>query len=315
MSRPVIAVVAFDRISPFHISVPCVVFGEPHPGVPDVELRVCAAEPGPLTTTAGFDLVVHHDLSALAEADTVIVPSWRDPAERAPAALCEALVAAQARGAQIVGLCLGAYVLADAGLLDGCRATTHWGFTADFARRFPAVEVDPDVLYVESGRVMTSAGTAAGIDCCLHLIRARHGAEAANRIARRLVVAPHRQGGQAQFIEQPVPATARDDRLGEVIAWMRARLDQSHSLDHLAARALMGRRTFTRRFRLHTGQTVGDWLASERLARAQQLLEGSEQSVERIAELAGFGTAATLRQRFQAAFGISPSVWRKAFKG
>lgn len=314
-AKPVIAVVVFDQISPFHLAVPCVVFGDPHPGLPAFDLKVCAVEPGSLTTTAGFRIEIVHGLEALKRAETIIVPSWRDPAEAAPPALLDALRRAHRRGARIVGLCLGAYVLAEAGLLDGRRATTHWGYAQDFAARYPTVNLDPDVLYVDEGRIVTSAGTAAGIDCCLHMVRDQYGAVAANTIARRLVVPPHRQGGQAQFISQPLPATARNSRLGEVIDWLRQHLGQRHSLDALAARALMSRRTFTRQFREQTGATVGDWLLAERLAFSQRLLETSDQPVERIALLAGLGSTSSLRAQFRRAFGVSPSQWRRSFNG
>jgi len=315
MPQPTIAVVAFDRISPFHLSVPCVVFGESQPGGPPMDFKVCAAEPGPLTTTAGFTLGIAHGLAELATADTVIVPSWRDPAERPPAALLTALAAAQARGARVVGLCLGAYVLAAAGLLDGRRATTHWAYAEDFARRFPTVRVDADVLYVEDGNVLTSAGTAAGIDCCLHMVRQRHGAEWANSLARRLVVPPHRQGGQAQFIAQAIPVTPRNSRLAGLLDWVRANLDQAHSVDSLAARVLMSRRTFTRQFRQTIGLSVVDWLQAERLRLSQRLLEGSDHSVEAIAALAGFGSPESFRLHFRRAYGVAPKAWRATFQG
>lgn len=313
--RPIVAVVAFEQISPFHLAVPCVVFGDPHPGLPAFDLRVCAVEPGSLMTTAGFRVEIVHGLEALQRAETIIVPSWRDPAEPPPAALLDALCRAHRRGARIVGLCLGAYVLAEAGLLDGRRASTHWGYAQDFAARYPQVQLDANVLYVDEGQIVTSAGTAAGIDCCLHMVRMAYGVESANTVARRLVVPPHRQGGQAQFIDQPLPATARNSRLADVIDWLRAHLDQTHSLDALAARALMSRRTFTRQFRLQTGATVGDWLLAERLAYSQRLLETTEQSVERIALLAGLGSTSSLRAHFRSAFGVSPSQWRRSFKG
>ncbi|HCK4782401.1 TPA: DJ-1/PfpI family protein, partial [Pseudomonas aeruginosa] len=241
MSRQSVAVVAFDRISPFHLSVPCLVFGQEcyDPCAQAFDLSVCAAEPGRLRTTVGFTIEAEAGLEALAEAQTVIVPSWRDPHERPPQALLDALIAARARGAQLVGLCLGAFVLAEAGLLDGRRATTHWMWAEDFAGRFPAVRVEPDVLYIEDDGLLTSAGTVAGIDCCLHLVRQRLGAQTTNHLARRLVVAPHRQGGQAQFIEQPLPDSAQDGRLGELLVWLRQNLDQAHSLDSLAQRVLM----------------------------------------------------------------------------
>ncbi|MCW0380962.1 HTH-type transcriptional regulator CdhR [Xanthomonas sacchari] len=315
MSPHRIAVVAFDRISPFHLAVPCQVFeARPDTDLPAFDLRVCAAEPGLLRTDAGFAIQVQHGLEALNGADTVIVPSWRDAAEPAPAALCQALRRAHAAGAQVVGLCLGTFVLADAGLLDGRPATTHWAALARFAQRHPQVRLQPDVLYVDDGDVLTSAGTVAGIDCCLHLVRRRHGADVANRIARRLVVAPHRQGGQAQYIEQPLPASRRDAQLGPTLDWMLQRLDQPLRLDALAAHARMSRRSFTRQFRQVTGTTVVQWLAHQRLVRAQQLLESTDLPLERIAADCGFGSAGALRLQFTRDLGLPPSAYRRGFR-
>lgn len=312
-----IAVVAFDRIIPFHLSVPCVVFGEDHSagGVPPFELLVCAAEPGTLATTAGFTLGTPYGLDALGKADVVIVPSWRDKDEAPPEALCAALREAHARGAVLVGLCLGAFVLAHAGLLDGRPATTHWAAADAFAQRFPSVRFDPDVLYIDDDDILTSAGTAAGLDCCLHLLRRLAGTQAANYVARRLVVPPHRQGSQAQYVQQPVAVRGRGDRLSSLLDWIRAHLDTPHTLDSLAHRALMSRRTFTRQFRLTTGATVSAWLLGERLARAQQLLETTDQPIDAIAQCAGFGSATSLRQHFVEAFRTSPSAWRREFRG
>lgn len=310
-----IAVVAFDGISPFHLSVPCMVFGEDRTetGAPRFRMRVCAPEPGPLQTNAGFELVVPHGLEAIRRAQIVVVPSWRDDGRPAPPALIRALQAAHRRGATVVGLCLGAFVLAEAGLLDGRPATTHWNLAATFAKQYPKVSLQPEVLYVDDGDVLTSAGTAAGIDCCLHLLRVRYGAETANRAARRMVVAPHRQGGQAQYIQQPVPATAERDRLAPLLEWLGKHLDVPHELDNLARRALMSRRTFTRRFRESTGTTVGQWIQNQRLALAQRLLETTDHPVERVATGAGFGSAVSLRKHFTSAFKVSPTVYRRQF--
>jgi transcriptional regulator GlxA family with amidase domain len=318
MSHPAaetIAVVAFDGISPFHLSVPCMVFGEDRTdsGAPRFRMRVCAPEPGALQTNAGFELVVPHGLEAIRRAQIVVVPSWRDDGRPAPPALIRALQAAHRRGATVVGLCLGAFVLAEAGLLDGRPATTHWNLAAAFARQYPKVKLQPEVLYVDDGDVLTSAGTAAGIDCCLHLLRVRYGAETANRAARRMVVAPHRQGGQAQYIQQPMPATAERDRLAPLLEWLGKHLDVPHELDALARRALMSRRTFTRRFRESTGTTVGQWIQNQRLALAQRLLETTNHPVERIATGAGFGSAVSLRKHFTSAFKVSPTVYRRQF--
>jgi transcriptional regulator GlxA family with amidase domain len=316
-AAPIVAVVAFDGISPFHLSVPCIVFGEDYSAghVPRFDLRVCACRAGDLGTKAGFTITAAHGLDALDVADIVIVPSW-DGAFREPGdALIAALRRAHARGAQCVGLCLGAFVLAAAGLLDGRRATTHWAWAGEFARRYPAVEVDASVLYVDDGDILTSAGTAAGLDCCLHVLRTRCGVQAANYVARRLVVPPHRQGSQAQFVEQPVATDARDARLVALLDWVRANVHAPHTLDSLAERALMSRRTFTRRFREATGTTVGAWLLTARLSRAQQLLETTDESVDAIAESAGFGSAVSLRQHFAETLKTSPSAYRREFRG
>lgn len=312
-----VAVVAFDGISPFHLSVPCLVFGEDRRelGLPPMRLRVCALEPGALRSSAGFGLHAPHGLRGLAGADLVIVPSWRDTTERPPQALLDALRRAHARGACVVGLCLGAFVLAEAGLLDGRPATTHWAWAEPFAERYPQVQLDPAVLYVDDGDIVTSAGTAAGLDCCLHLLRREVGAELANRVARRLVVAPHRQGGQAQFIEAPLPAAARGGRVAGLLEWLAAHLAEPHSVDTLAERLAMSRRTFTRQFRQATGTTVWQWLLDQRLARARQLLEGTELPVEQVAGAAGFGSAVALRKQFAAVLGTAPSAWRAEFRG
>ena len=315
-----VAVVAFDGISPFHLSVPCLVFGQEMtaPGLPRFRLLVCASETGPLRTTAGFAVHGARSLAGLARADILIVPSWHsphDPAWRAPPApLLRALRAAHARGALVVGLCLGAFVLAEAGLLEGRPATTHWALATTFAQRYPGIDVRPDVLYVDDGQVLTSAGTAAGIDCCLHLLRREYGAQAANQMARRMVVAPHRQGGQAQFVAQPLPESGADHRLAGVLAWVQQHLHQPHTLDALAARALLSRRSFTRHFRQVTGTTVGRWLLNQRLSLAQRQLEATSRSIEQIAQDAGFGSATSLRQHFAAALRTSPSAYRRAFR-
>ncbi|MFO6420664.1 GlxA family transcriptional regulator [Hylemonella sp. W303a] len=310
-----VAVVAFDGISPFHLSVPCLVFGEDQTstGQARFRLRVCAPEPGPLRTNAGFTIHTAHGLEVLRRAQIVVVPSWHQDGQPVPPALLQALRQAHRRGATLVGLCLGAFVLAEAGLLDQRPATTHWHLASVFAQRFPAVRLQADVLYVDDGDILTSAGTAAGIDCCLHLLRVRYGAQAANQAARRMVVAPHREGGQAQYIQQPVPMAAESDRLQPLLAWLSQHLHQAHALDDLAQRALMSRRTFTRRFRQATGTTVGQWLLHQRLALAQHLLETSHQSIETVALNAGFGSAVSLRQHFAAAFNIAPTTYRRQF--
>lgn len=314
-----IAVVAFDGISPFHLSVPCLVFGEDRSaaGMPAFKVAVCAADAPPsgmLRTSAGFTIGAGCGLRALSRADIVIMPSWHDDCRPAPPALLDALRRAHRRGARVVGLCLGAFVLAEAGLLDGRTATTHWHYAAALAERHPAIRVDRDVLYVDEGDVLTSAGVAAGLDCCLHLLRRLCGADIANRVARRLVVAPHRQGGQAQFIEQPLPASPGGERFARVLEWAMRHLDAPHSIDTLAARAAMSRRSFTRHFRQATGTTVMQWLLNQRLSHAQRMLENSDASIEAVAQQAGFGSALSLRQHFRAGLRTSPSAYRKLYR-
>jgi transcriptional regulator GlxA family with amidase domain len=311
-----VVVLAFDGISLFHLSVAGLVLGGDRSasGLPPHEVRYCALRPGRVHSSDGLDLDVPHGLEAMRRGDLIVVPSWNDPGHAAPAPLTAALRRAHARGAQIVGLCLGAFVLADAGLLDGRSATTHWGWRELFARRFPRIDFRPDVLYVDDGDIVTSAGTVAAIDCCLNLVRNRHGADVANRVARRLVTPPHRQGGQAQFVEQPVPALASENRLPGVMEWARENLAQPLALDALADAAHMSRRTFTRRFAQATGTTVGKWLSAERVARAQQLLETTELPIEQVAAQAGFGSALSLRQHFSGQLGTAPSAYRRAFR-
>ena len=312
-ARCLIAVVAFDGVIPFHLSVPCIVFGDALSYDNPFNIVVCAGESGPIKTTAGFGLTGLAPLTVLRKADIIVVPGWRDNLEQPDTRLLNALRNAHRRGAQIVGLCLGTHVLAAAGLLDGRRATTHWEYAEAIAAQFPQVTIDPDVLYVDDGNVLTSAGTAASLDACLYILRRRLGITVANRVARRLVITPHREGGQAQFIQQPIPKTAGDSRLATLIASVRKRLCDAHSLDSLAAEARMSRRSFTRHFKALTGTTVQAWLLSERLAMSQCLLETTDQAVETIANATGFGSAASLRQQFREAFRVSPTAWRMSF--
>ncbi|OEZ99550.1 HTH-type transcriptional regulator CdhR [Duganella phyllosphaerae] len=307
-----VAVIAFGGITPFHLSVPCLVFDAAPAGHFDV--RVCAADGTPLATSAGFAIATSHGLEALDDADLVIMPSWHDDCRPAPPLLLAALRRAHERGARVVGLCLGAFPLAEAGLLNGKTATTHWAFADQLARRFPQVKVDSDVLYVDQGAVLTSAGVAAGLDCCLHLLRQLCGAELANAVARQLVIAPHRQGGQAQFIERPLPVSRSDGRFADVLAWVGERLEHAHSIDQLAARAAMSRRHFTRHFRQATGSSFKQWLLAQRLALARRLLESSDAAIEVVAQQAGFGSALSLRQHFKAALQLSPSAYRKGYR-
>ena len=310
-----VAVLAFDDVSLFHLSVPGMVLGAARelPNLPGYEVCYCAVVPGSIRSDQGLIIEVADGLKVMEQADIIIVPAWSDPGQPAPVELTEALRRAHARGALIVGLCLGAFVLGDAGLLDGREATTHWFARELFAKRFPRSHFRPDVLYVADNNIVTSAGTVAAIDCCLHLLRQRHGADAANRMARLLVTPPHRQGGQAQYIEQPVPQLPSESRLPGVLEWARGHLAEPLSLDMLAEVARMSRRTFTRRFRETTGTTFIKWLNAERVARAQQLLETTDMPIERIVCEVGFGTPLSLRQQFAAQLGITPSDYRRTF--
>lgn len=308
-----IVIVAFQQVIPFHLSVPCIVFGASAPDATLFQITVCAGESGRIMTSAGFGLTHLAPLKAIDTADVVIMPGWRDELDGPPERLLSALRRAHERGAQIVGLCLGTYVLAAAGLLDGGRATTHWESADRIAARFPAIDIDPDVLYVEHNNVLTSAGTAASLDVCLHMLRTRLGATEANKTARRLVFAPHRDGGQAQFIEQPLPAAPGDSRLTALMNSVRTRLKEPHNVDTLAGEARMSRRSFTRHFKAVTGTTAAAWLLKERLLYSQRLLESSDESIEVISDTAGFGSVAAMRMHFRAALGVTPTVWRERF--
>lgn len=312
-----VTVIAFSDITPFHLSVPSLVFEAELGSVAEVQFAVtvcAAADEGLLRTSSGFTISTEHNLSALANADIVIMPSWYDDYRSAPTGLIDALRAAHARGAQIVGLCLGAFPLAEAGLLNGKWATTHWLAADELAKRYPDIRVNPEVLYLDEGSVVTSGGVAAGLDCCLHILRQIVGAEAANKVARRLLIAPHRDGGQAQFIERPLPISGSDNRLSQLLEWVGLHLDKPHSVDSLAERAAMSRRNFTRHFRQLNGTSFKQWLLNQRLSYAQRMLEGSDVSIEAIAQAAGFGTALSLRKHFKSAFRTSPSVYRRLFK-
>ncbi|TIM44195.1 MAG: helix-turn-helix domain-containing protein [Mesorhizobium sp.] len=315
MADPIVAAIAFDGISPFHLSVPCLVFAEDRTtlGLPRFEFRVCAIEDGPIRTDAGLTISVPHGLSALDGADIVIVPSWKNLEVPPLAALIEALRRAHRRGALIVGLCLGTFAVAATGLLSGRRAATHWAFSDQLQALYPDILVEPEVLYIDNGDVVTSAGVAAGLDCCLHIIRARYGAEAALRLARQIVLSPHRQGGQAQFIERPIATTGNADRFTQALDTVRMTLHEPHSLDSVAATAGLTRRTFTRRFQKTIGTSFGDWLTDQRVALAQRLLEVTEKSMDMIAFEAGFGSATSLRQHFAARLRTTPAQYRREF--
>lgn len=315
MSALTVAVVITPGFSPFHFSVPCILFGNAMPDPQLFNVEICAEQPGTVLSDIGLSMNVEHGLERLAVADIVIVPFWHNPDERPAQALLDALTHAWQRGAEVVGLCLGTYVLAYAGLLDHHRAATHWEYERDFSARFPAVHLDSNSLYTCDERLITSAGTAAGIDCCLNIIRLHYGAAVANRVARRMVVPPYREGGQAQFIERPLPDNTRDAKINALMDYLRRNLDQPHDLDSLARFVNMSRRTLTRHFLKATGTSLGEWLNAERLQRSQELLETTDNSIESVAAMAGFQSPISFRQSFKARFGVSPSEWRRTFRG
>jgi transcriptional regulator GlxA family with amidase domain len=309
-----VAVAVGQNVAAFELGVVCEVFGvdRSDEGLPVYDFRVCAVEPPPLSTEGGFTIDTPHGIADLAGADLIAIPAWGMD-HLPPAELCEALRDAVARGARVMSVCTGAFVLAAAGLLDGRRATTHWHHAAELQARYPNVDVDANVLYVDEGSVLTSAGSASGIDLCLHIVRQEHGAAVANAVARRMVVPPHRDGGQAQYIEAPMVEHDRGDDLAVVLDWAQANLNRPFGVDHLARRANMSLRTFHRRFTATTGTAPHRWLTAQRVALAQRLLEETELEVERVAEEAGFGTAATLRQHFARHRGTSPQAYRRSF--
>ncbi len=310
-----VAVLAFDGIAAFELGVVCEVFGTDRTadGFPGYEFLVCSVDGKPIRTQSGFDITPHSDLTPLGWADLVVVPAH--PIDSvAPEAALEALRAANDRGARLLSVCSGAFVLGQAGLLDGRHCTTHWRHSAELSERFPAALVDPSVLYVADGNLLTSAGTAAGIDACLHFVREVHGSAIATKLARRMVVPPHRDGGQSQYVETPLPDLGSCDSLEPLLAWLVAHLDEPITVEDLSARAHMAPRTFARRFKAETGETPHVWLTAQRVLLARHLLEESDLSVDSVASRSGFGDAANLRHHFTQRVGATPHAYRRTFR-
>lgn len=310
----IVATLVAGPVAMFELSVACEVFGldRSELGVEWYEHRVCAAVDGPLRSPEGIEVIAPFGLDGAADADILIVPAW--PADmRAPEPALEVLRAAHRRGARVMSFCSGLFALGAAGLVDDRPCTTHWMHAAAFSEAYPKARLQPDVLYVDDGDILSSAGTAAAIDLCLHVVRAEHGAAIANAVARRMVVPPHRDGGQAQFVQAAVPHCT-DDGLAPLLSWVVEHLDEPHTVAGLARRASLSPRTFARRFRDATGTTPHQWLLQQRIGFAQQLLEETELAVEEVARRAGFGSAAALRLHFQRVVSASPLAYRRTFQ-
>ncbi len=309
------AVPVLDGVAMFELGVLCEFFGlerADDPELPSFDFAICAPQPGMVMSQSGIPITAAHGFERLAEADLIALPAFETGGRPSPPALLEQLRAAVERGARVLSVCSGAFVLGEAGLLDDRCCTTHWIHAEELAAQFPHAKVDPDVLYVEDGPVITSAGTAAGIDACLYLIRQEFGERVASRLARRMVVPPHRDGGQRQYVETPI-APMQADTLRDTLDWMAAHLDQEMTVESLADLAHMSTRTFARRFRAETGTTPHHWLTGQRVLLAQRLLEDDDRNIDEIATRAGFGTAALLRHHFVKRVGTTPQAYRRAF--
>ena len=310
-----VALIAFDGISAFHLSVPCLVFQDIFVYRKALfELEMYSVSGDRIRSSSGFDIELAQNPEAIAQADIVIIPSWPDTLPEPPETLITAIKQAYQRGALLAGLCLGAFVLAKTGLLDGKTATTHWAFLESFSQRFPNVHFDSGPLFIDHGQLITSAGTAASLDCCLHIVRQLHGSDVASQIARMMVTAPFRAGGQQQYIPTPIPERPEQaSSLSVVIEQISLHPELAYSIDEVAERCAMSRRTFTRQFKATYGCTFGEWLLNQRLKFSQQLLENTSYPVSQIAGMAGFGSESVYRKHFKKAFHVSPSRWRDSF--
>ncbi len=312
--EPVVAVLAYDGVNVFELGLAVEVFGLTDMGAGWYRMVVCSERPGELlVANNGIRIMADSGLNGLARADMVIVPGLLDIDKAPSMSLLDALRRAHRRGARVASICSGVFVLATAGLLEGRRATAHWAQTELLSSRYPAIHVDPNVLYIDDGDIMSSAGRAAGLDLCLHIVRRDFGAEVANRVAQRLVIPPHREGGQAQYIPQPVHKT-EGDALASVFAWAQCHLDHDLAIERLASRARMSRRTFIRRFEEAVGVSPGEWVVQARVSRARELLEATQLPIERVATATGFGSAEALRHHFRRRLGTSPAHYRAAFR-
>ncbi|AOJ04266.1 MULTISPECIES: transcriptional regulator FtrA [Burkholderia] len=315
MHDHLVVALAYDRLCTFEFGCVVELFALPRPelGVDWYRFAVCASEPGPVRAAGGIRVEAPYRLALMDRADTIVIPGWRDPDETPPEPLLRKIRAAHRRGARLCSICSGVFVLAAAGVLDGATVTTHWRYAERLQARYPSLRVNPDALYVDEGQIVTSAGSAAGLDMLMHLVRRDHGSAIANRVAQRLVLPPHRDGGQAQFVPRPMPSVG-GDRLAKLIDWMRAHAAQPHTLAALAARAAMSPRTLQRQFRDATGLGPYEWLIRERVGLAKEMIERDPAlPVARVAALAGFGSEESLRRHFRRIAATSPAAYRRGF--
>ena len=314
MRKHLVVALAYDRLCTFEFGCAVELFAleRPELGVEWYQFAVCAIEPGPIRAAGGITISAEYNLELLARADTIVIPGWRDADEAPPEELLVHLRAAHARGARLCSICSGVFILAAAGLLDGQRATTHWRYTDKLARRYPGIDVQPDDLYIDNGQVITSAGSAAGLDMLLHLVRRDYGAHVGNLVAQRLVVPPHREGGQAQFLPRPM-AHDEKGRLTKLMDWVRKHPAEKHSVTSMASRAAMSARTLQRQFQDATGFGPVEWVTRERVAIVKDLLETSDLPLVVLAERAGFGSEESLRHHFRRLVLTTPAAYRRQF--
>jgi len=311
-----VVAVAYDRLCTFEFGCTVEMFAleRPELNVPWYQFEVCSFEPGTVRAMGGVQIVVEKGLKTLAHADTIVIPGWRDADERPPEALLRALERAYARGARLCSICSGVFVLAAAGVLEGRRVTTHWRYAEQLAAQYPSLTVDPRALYVDEGQIMTSAGSAAGLDMFLHMVRRDFGARTANMVARRLVIPAHRDGGQAQYLPRPVEADGRG-RIAKLMEHVRSRPAAGHSIGELARHVSMSPRTLQRKFRETVGMPPQEWVLRERIGIAKDLLEDGSESLQSIASRVGFGSQESFRRHFRRVVGTSPSAYRRSFAG
>jgi AraC family transcriptional regulator, transcriptional activator FtrA len=314
MRKHLVVLLAYDQLCTFEFGCAVEIFALPRPEltVEWYDFAVCAVDRGPIRAAGGISLKVRYAPQLLDQADTIIVAGWRDLSGEPPLRLLQRLRDSHSRGARIASICSGVFLLAATGLLDGRSATTHWRFAGELAERYPAIKVKPNELYVDEGQLITSAGSAAGLDMMLHLVRRDHGSRVANVVAQRLVVSPHRQGDQAQFVPRPVQ-NDEISRLTELMTWLRSHLGQAHALSSMARRAKLSQRTLQRRFLEATGMTPIEWLVRERVSLARDMLETSKSDMERIAQRCGFGSSESFRRNFRRFIGTNPTAYRRQF--